>query len=150
VTQVYSAGEKTKHALNSLLGKVRVHFQERYPQANTLNWYIYSTYISLSGICYNIFDFRTNVTLYAHESQNKYSSLKHFNLELPMQKFFAEFVDQKLINETMKKERKVEIRFVFDHDSVVSTSMFYSYSLGYVYLMPHFDSSLKTSLTTLA
>ena len=51
-----------------------------------------------------------------------------------MQKFFAEFVDQKLVNETMRKERKVEIRFVFDHDSVVS-SLFYScgYSYGYGY-----------------
>jgi hypothetical protein len=69
-------------------------------------------------------DFRTNITLYAHESQNKYSSLKHFNLELLMQKFFAEFVDQKLVNETMKKECKIEIRFVFDHDSIVSSILY--------------------------
>lgn len=125
MTQVYSAGEKTKHALNSLLAKVRIHFQERFPQANALNWYIFDLYFKFNaGIHYNMFDFRTNITLYAHESQNKHSSLKHFNLELPMQKFFAEFVDQKLINETMRKERKIEIRFVFDHDSVVSSSTF--------------------------
>ena len=93
---------------------------------------VYIFNLSLKHISYNIFDFRTNITLYAHESQNKYSSLKHFNLELLMQKFFAEFVDQKLVNETMRKECKVEIHFVFDHDSVVS-SLFYSYGYSYGY-----------------
>ena len=53
--------------------------------------------------------FRANISLYAHENQQKYLSLEHFYQRLPMEKFYHEFVKGKLVAETMLKDKKIEI-----------------------------------------
>lgn len=72
--------------------------------------------------------FRANISLYAHENQQKYSSLEHFDQRLPMEQFYHEFVKGKLVAETMLKDKKIEIRFAFFENQVVSGNVVFSSS----------------------
>lgn len=59
--------------------------------------------------------------LYAHESMSKALSLQHFDLKRPVQDLFMEeFVAPKLIKETMRKDKKIEVRLVVDESLIVS------------------------------
>lgn len=64
--------------------------------------------------------FRENISLYAHETQSKYSSLDYFDQSLLLDQFYHEFVKGKLAAETMLKDKKIEIRFAFFENKVVS------------------------------
>jgi len=72
--------------------------------------------------------FRANISVYAHENQQKYSSLEYFDQTLPMEQFYREFVKGKLVAETMLKDKKIEIRFAFFENNVVSGSVVFSSS----------------------
>jgi hypothetical protein len=69
---------------------------------------------------------RPLISLYAHETQQKYSSLNYFDRRLSMGQFFHEFVKGKLAADNMLKDKKIEIRFVFFIDKVVSQEIFLS------------------------
>ncbi|KAF8952860.1 hypothetical protein BDZ97DRAFT_1909005 [Flammula alnicola] len=98
VTHVFSPDNETKKALEKLLLSVRKSFETQHPDAELLTW--------------------ANISLYAHETQQKYSSLDHFDYSLPMEQFFHEFVKGKLAVETMLKDKKIEIRFAFFEETV--------------------------------
>ena len=72
--------------------------------------------------------FRANICLYAHENQQKYSSLEYFDQRLSMKQFYYEFVKGKLVAETMLKDKKIKIQFAFFENKVISRNIVFSSS----------------------
>ncbi|PPQ79723.1 hypothetical protein CVT26_016028 [Gymnopilus dilepis] len=98
VAQVFGPDKPTQSALDVLLQSVQKTFSDRHPDAELLTWPL--------------------ISLYAHETQQKYVSLDYFERERPMSQFFNEFLKGKLAADNMLKDKKIEIRFVFFTDQV--------------------------------
>ncbi len=64
---------------------------------------------------------QVNVTLFAHESATKFSSLKHADLNVPLGHFFkTEFSKKKIGGKRNLENREIDIRFTYDREAVVS------------------------------
>lgn len=63
---------------------------------------------------------RANITVYAHESQTKFSSLQQFDRSLPLSQLFkSEFLLKKIGSQKKLDDREMEIRLVFKKAEIV-------------------------------
>lgn len=62
---------------------------------------------------------RAVITVYAHESQQKFSTLSDFDFRQTVQKLLQHFVDMKLGSSRNLENREIDLRFVFVDKNVV-------------------------------
>ena len=65
--------------------------------------------------------YRSYITLHAHESNAKFTSLQHLDWEGTMYDLYSEFTKGRLGNSTMLKSKTIEIRLLFQKNDIVRT-----------------------------
>ncbi len=111
--------ETSKGAMSEVLKKIGTLFQIEHPHAQPLTWYCVQ--LEFQHYIDQTFVPRSNVRVYAHEGQSKFSSLDPPNNEETIQEYYVkQFVTPGLISESMQKDRKIEVRFAFKAEDIVS------------------------------
>lgn len=111
-----------KFALDDLLDRARTEFEKFNPQAMELNWCV-TVYFVLSKPKCGL-DFRSNITLLAHESASKWSSLYAIAVnkgQKTVQDLYEHFLHQRLGSpQNLTASRLIEVRFAYQKELVVS------------------------------
>jgi len=81
-----------------------------------------SVYLPILGL--TLSQFKSNVTLHAHESSTKFTSLQHLNWEGTMHNLYNEFLKGRLGNKASLNEQTVEICFMYLKDDIVHNLSF--------------------------
>ena len=133
---MYEPGKISKTALNELLEKIKPDFQKCFPTAEDLTWYAHCSYrlIIAAYVSTNLaFLHRGVIKTYAHESQQKFSTLSDFDFRQTVQKFLQHFADMKLGSSRNLENREIDLRFVFVDKNVVRTVAYYhTFLFGHV------------------
>lgn len=117
VTGVYNMASVMKTAPDDLLCRTRQDFQKLFSEAKHLDWFVVSL-VSSSRII--LIALRTNITLHAHENNQKYSFLEHLDQNGTIKDLYSEFSQQLLAKAAALQDRSIEIRFIYTEDIVVS------------------------------
>jgi hypothetical protein len=112
---VDSPHKPAREIFNDLLGRCQVDFSREYANTNEFNWYelvfINIFYGGVSDLCC-----RQNITIYAHETATKYSSLNPAILNGSLQEA-AEQIS--LVTGAAQYSHPLDIRFVYRQEEIV-------------------------------
>ncbi|KAF8182020.1 kinase-like domain-containing protein [Pholiota molesta] len=101
--EFFDLNVSAKAAFDKLLISLRSNFEVKNPTAQQLTW--------------------SNVSLFAHENQNRFSSLQNCDLATSLGQFFkAEFIRKKIRTKRKLDNREIEIRLMYERVKVFSES----------------------------
>jgi hypothetical protein len=100
------------------LERTQKDFGKLYPQAKKLTWFVM---FYMLDVVYQLLMFtnRDDISLYAHESATKFSSIQHLNQNRTVKDIFDEFVSQRLGSASSLSSRMIEVRFAYQKDAMV-------------------------------
>ncbi|KAF8884385.1 hypothetical protein BD779DRAFT_1741354 [Infundibulicybe gibba] len=99
VSSAFCPTALVKESLDKILEFAKTEFESKFPQASELNW--------------------TNVNLMAHESNTRWSSLRGYKKNGTVNDLYKHFLDEGLGSKTSLNNRLIELRLVYDKETIV-------------------------------